>query len=213
MSETVAGSGARRYNTRNFLIGLVIVGFACGAFLLYFMKGLYLLPGNVCDASVQRDTVIRILPRARSADQWAGQGSSGRHFSYGCRVSTSGDSILSGQVDVRDTSEASWASSYSQGHSVLRASKGGVEALAANGGRSVSLYIPCVPAGVEAGDARQGYALVADAGVLGKSRATGAELREALTDFLYQFTRHAYDVAECKPQRDLPKRLPPYKQP
>ncbi|GHI04450.1 hypothetical protein [Streptomyces cellostaticus] len=36
-------------------------------------------------------------------------------------------------------------------------------------------------------------------------------LRQALTDFAYQLTQHAYKLAECKDSRGFPKELPRYK--
>ncbi|MFS4097454.1 hypothetical protein [Streptomyces sp. AF1A] len=53
-------------------------------------------------------------------------------------------------------------------------------------------------------------ALVAEADVIGKSRVSGAALGQALTDFAYQLTRHAYDLAGCKGARDFPAQLPRY---
>ncbi|ARP71804.1 hypothetical protein LK06_019695 [Streptomyces pluripotens] len=95
----------------------------------------------------------------------------------------------------------------------MTTSKDGVEALAQMDGDigSASIYVPCAPANVEEGSASQAYALVAEAGVTGKSRATGAELRQALTDFAYQLTQRAYGLAECKTPRAFPEQLPRYK--
>ncbi|WP_406174103.1 hypothetical protein [Streptomyces sp. NBC_00996] len=199
---------------RDLSIGLMVIALTGGGVFLFFIKGLYLLPDKVCDGTVKRDVAIRTLPRTRSADEWADQGGTGRHFSFACRVSTSGDSILSGQVDLRDSPKVAWVDSYGSlaASHVIRVSKGDVEALAQmNGdGSSASVYVPCVPTNVKEGDASHAYALVADAGVTGKSRATGAELRQALTDFAYQLTKHAYELAGCKDPRDFPEELPRY---
>ncbi|MFF3917032.1 hypothetical protein ACFYZB_26780 [Streptomyces sp. NPDC001852] len=185
-----------------------------GTLFLYFIKGLYLLPDKVCDGAVQRDIVVRTLPRARTADEWADQGGTGRRSSFACRVSTSGDSILSGQVDLRESSKAAWVDSYGSlaASRIVRASKDGVEALAQmdDGRGSASVYIPCAPTDLEESNASHAYALIADADVTGKSRATGAELRQDLTDFAYQLTKHAYKLAECEGFRGFPEKLPRY---
>ncbi|MGW5196706.1 hypothetical protein [Streptomyces spiralis] len=214
MSERVSGWGWATHPVKGFLVSLVVLGLLGAAVVLFFIKGLYLLPDKVCHAAVQRDIVIRTLPRARSADEWPDQGGAGRHFSFACRVSTSGHSILSGQVDPRDSSRTAWEDHYGSlaGHQVVRVTAGGVEALAQTDGDkgSASVYVPCAPATVQEGTASHAYALVADAGVTGKSRATGEELRQALTDFAYQLTEHAYKLAECKGALDFPEELPRY---
>lgn len=215
MSKGIPGRVAPQYTVKGFFIGLTIVGLVSGAFFLYFIKGLYLLPDKVCDGAVQRDIAIRTLPRARAAEEWADQGGTGRRFSFACRVSTSGDSIMSGQVDLRKSSKAAWVDSYGSlaADHVIRVSKDGVEALAqmdSDTDSSASVYVPCVPTNMKEGDASHTYALVANAAVTGKSRATGTELRQALTDFAYQLTKHAYKLAECKDPRSFPEKLPRY---
>ncbi|MFF2126344.1 hypothetical protein ACFVW1_13215 [Streptomyces olivochromogenes] len=214
MSKEIPERVAPQYTVKGFFVGLTIVGLIIGAFFLYFIKGLYLLPDKVCDGAVQRDIAIRTLPRARAAEEWAGQGGTGRNFSFGCRVSTSGDSIMTGQVDLRESSKAAWIDSYGSlaGDHVMRVSKDGVEALAQTDSdtESASVYIPCVPTSIKESDASQTYALVANASVIGKSRATGTELRQALTDFAYQLTKHTYKLAECKDPRRFPEKLPRY---
>ena len=214
MNKDTSGRFTKLRVMRALSIGLVVIGLIGGGVFLFSIKGLYLLSDKVCDGTVKRDVAIRTLPRTRSADEWADQGGTGRNFSYACRVSTSGDSILSGQVDLRDSSKAAWVDSYGSlaASHVIRVSKGYVEALAQidGDGGSASIYVPCVPTNVKEGDASHAYALVADAGVTGKSRATGAELRQALTDFAYQLTKHAYELAGCKGPHDFPEELPRY---
>ncbi|MGW0885142.1 hypothetical protein [Streptomyces sp. NPDC002671] len=202
------------YSIKGFFIAVTILGLVCGSLFLFFVKGLYLLPDKVCDAAVHRDVVIRTLPRARAADERADQGGTGRNFYFGCNVSTSGDSILSGRVNLQESSETAWENHYGSlaGVHVVKASAGRVEALAqidADGG-SASVYVPCEPKGEEEADASRPHALVAEAGVIGKSRVSGAALRQALTDFAYQLTRHAYELAECQGPRDFPQELPRY---
>ncbi|MFR9788690.1 hypothetical protein ACL07V_08430 [Streptomyces sp. MB22_4] len=214
MSKEASGRGSPQYTAKAFFIGLAVIGLTSGSAFLYFMKGLYLLPDKVCDHAIQRDIAIRTLPRARAADEWADQGGTGRRFSFACRVSTSSDSILSGQVDLRDSSEAAWVSAYGDlaGSRVVRVSKGGVEALAQVGGDkgAASVYVPCVPKSVKEIGASHDYALVANVGVAGKSRATGAALRQALTDFAYQLTVHAYKLADCAEPHSFPEEMPRY---
>lgn len=55
------------------------------------------------------------------------------------------------------------------------------------------------------------YALMAEAGVSGETKATGGELRQNLNDFAYQITMHAYELAKCKEFRKFPEQLPRYK--
>ncbi|MEU6600493.1 hypothetical protein [Streptomyces flaveolus] len=204
------------YSVRAFLIGTAILTLVCGGLFLFFVKGLYLLPDKVCEASVQRDLVIHTLPQARAADEWADHKGSGRDFMFDCRVSTSGHSILSGGVSLRESSETDWADGYgpSAGTAVVRTSAARVAGLAqvdADHGVA-SVYVPCEPkdAGDGEGDAPGPRALVAQASVTGKSRVSGPELRQALTDFAYQLTRHAYVLAECKAPGDFPAQLPRY---
>jgi hypothetical protein len=215
MSSNVKGKIASQYSLKGLLLGLVIVGLVGAGVVFFFVKGLYLLPGKVCENSVQRDLAIQALPRARAADQGADQHGSGRDFVFTCSISTSGDSALSGRVDLQDTSASGWVDFYGEhaGHQIVRVSENGVEALTQtdSDGGFASVYVPCVPKSVEADTASDGFALVAQAHVTGESRATGRELRQAVTDFAYQLSRHAYELAECKARRDFPAELPLYK--
>lgn len=76
--------------------------------------------------------------------------------------------------------------------------------------RALRLYVFCAPPGAPSDNTSQPYAVVAEAGVDGPARAKGIPLRQALTDFAYQLTRHAYDLAECKGSRDFPEQVPRY---
>ncbi|MBL1107257.1 hypothetical protein JK361_22070 [Streptomyces sp. 5-8] len=122
--------------------------------------------------------------------------------------------MLTGKVELRESSKAAWEEGYSSlaGTDVVRTSAGRVAALAQidpDHGLA-SLYVPCDPKDPGKAGASGPRALIAEAGVVGKSRASGADLRQALTDFAYQLTRHAYDLAECKESRDFPEKLPRY---
>ncbi|MFF6807840.1 hypothetical protein [Streptomyces sp. NPDC012616] len=199
---------------KGFLIGLVTCGLIGGAIALFFMKGLYLLPDKVCDGAVQRDIAIQSLPRARAAEEYSSQGGTGDNFDFYCNVSTSGDSTLSGMVDLRDAPRSAWEEHYGilSGNHVIRVTRGGIEALAQTDNNSdiSSVYVPCQPRNMKEDAGKQEYALIAEVRVRGKSRATGGELRQALTDFAYQLTRHAYKLAECKEPRSFPAALPRY---
>ncbi|MGM9443963.1 hypothetical protein ACTAF0_27490 [Streptomyces murinus] len=215
MNKEASRRGAPQYTAKALFLTLITMAIIGGCTFLYFIKGLYLLPDKVCDGAARRDIAIRTLPHARSADQWADQGDTGGRFSFACRISTSSDSTLSGEVDLRGASEAAWVDSYGRlaGKRVVRASKGELEALAQIDGDSrgsASVYVPCIPASVKESGAPHTYALVADVSVSGKSRATGAERRQALTDFAYQLTEHAYKLAGCKEPRNFPEKLPRY---
>jgi hypothetical protein len=52
--------------------------------------------------------------------------------------------------------------------------------------------------------------VVGEAWLHGPAKAKGVALRQALTDFAYQVTQHAYASAECKAPRNFPKELPRY---
>ncbi|MFE1308768.1 hypothetical protein [Streptomyces sp. NPDC058755] len=115
---------------------------------------------------------------------------------------------------VDDASPQAWLSHYggSADRRTVRVSSDGIEALAeVDGDRgSSSVYVPCVPRGVRAGDADQTYAVVAEANVVGKTRVSGMALGQALTDFAYRLAEHAYQLAECENPRDFPEELPRY---
>jgi hypothetical protein len=119
-------------------------------------------------------------------------------------------------VSLQDTSASEWVDFYgkSAGHRTAIVSKNGVEALAQTDSDRgfASVYIPCVPKDVKEGTASDGFALVAQAQVSGKSRATGGELRQVVTDFAYQLSRHAYQLAECEAHRDFPAELPRFEE-
>ncbi|WP_143070829.1 hypothetical protein [Streptomyces malaysiense] len=215
MNKEASRKGVPQYTTKALFITLTIMAIIGGSTFLYFMKGLYLLPGKVCDGAANRGIAIRTLPHTRAADQWSDQGGTGRRFSFACRISTSSGSTLSGEVDLRDSSEAAWVDFYGRlaGKRVVRASKGDLEALAQVDGDSgsASVYVPCVPKNLKESGVPHTYGLVADVSVTGKSRSTGAGRRQDLTDFAYQLTEHAYKLANCKEPRNFPEELPRYK--
>ncbi|MEU4033168.1 hypothetical protein [Streptomyces collinus] len=211
MAERGSGRWWRTHSIRGFFAAAVILVLVCGGLFVFFVKGLYLLPDKVCEGSVQRDVVIRTLPRARAADEWSDHRGRGTDFMFGCRVSTSGDSILSGSVNLRESSKDAWERFYGgdAGTRVVRTSAGRVAALAQLDDDGVaSVYVPCEPK--DAGGASGPRALVADVDVIGKSRASRGDRRQDLTDFAYQLTRHAYALAGCKGPSDFPGQLPRY---
>ncbi|MFI9807926.1 hypothetical protein ACIHEJ_26775 [Streptomyces sp. NPDC052301] len=207
-----------RKNTRQFTFGAVALCLLAGGgwfgYQQVFTKGLDRLSEKVCDDAVARETVIRALPDSRSAEQAAKQNGSGTSYTFSCRVATSGDSILSGEVKVQDTSERTWIDFYGShsGTALLRSSADGVEALAQldNHHGTASVYVSCVPRGVRAGAASESYALVTEARAIGDTRSTGTSLRQAVTDFAYQLTKHAYRAGECQTPRAFPAELPRY---
>lgn len=84
-------------NTRVVLLFLVVLGLFCGAGWTFLNKGLYLLPGKMCEGTLERDTVKSVLPSARSADSDShGQGV-GNGLTFWCYVTTSNDSSISGK--------------------------------------------------------------------------------------------------------------------
>ncbi|MFF6997679.1 hypothetical protein ACFY93_22340 [Streptomyces sp. NPDC008313] len=178
-----------------------------------FRRGIDRLPATLCDGAVKREVAARVLPEARSAGHKSDVTGAGDNFMFACRVDTSDDYMVSGEAIMRDVSESGWADFYEQyggdnEGKVVRVPSGDVRALSKRGFATV--YVPCVPRGVDAADADETYALVTEARVVGKHKANGIELRQALTDFAYQVTVHAYAVAECQKPRDFPEELPRY---
>ncbi|MGY1578228.1 hypothetical protein [Streptomyces sp. MN13] len=180
-----------------------------------FTKGLERLPTKVCEGAVERDVAIQTLPRTRTAEESSERRGQGEDFEFHCRIYTSTGSILTGAARVRDAYTQSWLRHYgvNEGSEVIRVSTNGVQALAAldDSHGTSSVYLACVPGGVQAEDATESYAIVTEASIVGEGRVSGAALRQAVTDFAYQLTQHAYELAECQAPRDLPEDLPRYK--
>ena len=198
------------------LLSLAVLGLFCGAGWIFENKGLYLLPGKMCDGFLARDTVKHVLPGARSADSYSGSRGVGENFSFRCHVATSSGSSLSGEASVRQLSLKDWLDYYRNSggtHRIIRVSAGGIEALAQidPGGAASSVYVPCSPPAVPEYNAGRPYAVTGETYVSGSARLKGAPLRQTLTDFAYRLSEHAYKLAECKTPRDFPKDLPRYK--
>ncbi|MEU3828327.1 hypothetical protein AB0F36_23875 [Streptomyces sp. NPDC029080] len=188
--------------------------FCCGAGWAFLNKGLYLLPDKMCGGALARDTVEQVLPDARSADTGSDRTGAGAGLRLWCHVTTSNDSLLSGEVRVAPAGPQEWLKSYresGQKH-VIHVSVGDIGALAQldPGAGTSSVYVPCAAPGVPSYNATQPYAVVGEAWVDGPAKAKGMALRQALTDFAYQLTEHAYGAAECKAPRDFPEKLPRY---
>ncbi|MEU9269236.1 hypothetical protein AB0E04_27830 [Streptomyces sp. NPDC048251] len=203
-----------RKNIRMLALGAAVLGLAAGSWISYhqfFTNGLDQLPAKVCDGSVQRDTVIRVLPDTRSAEEGAENHGTGDGFMFSCHVYAGDDSILSGEVKVQDSSRNSWEKYYK---SYGGKSEGPAEQTSASGiyalsrGNFASIYVPCIPSGSNSDDASQAYALISEVRVIGESRASGLELHQALTDFAYELTRRAYELGKCKNVQSFPDGLP-----
>jgi hypothetical protein len=209
---------AAKESAKGFLLSLTVLCLVGGAvwfgYAQIFTKGLERLPSKVCERAVERDVVIRTLPSTRTADESAERQGEGEDSEFHCRIYTSADSILSGMARVQNASPKAWLDHYGvyAGSDTVRASADGVEALAqldSDSGRS-SVYVPCVPREIKAGDASETYAIITEADVVGEGRVSGTALRQAVTDFAYQLTKHVYEVAECQDPRDFPEELPRY---
>ncbi len=203
-------------STKVMVLFFVALGLFCGAGWLFLNKGLYLLPARMCEGTLARDTVEQVLPRARSADSGSDRQEAGRRLSFWCHVTTSDDDSLSGEARVVQVSRDKWLDDYRNAggrHRVLRVSVGDVEALAQMGpdGDTSSVYVPCDPPGLGPDEASQPYAVVGETRTDGQARAAGVPLRQALTDFAYRLTEHAYKLAECDKPRDFPDELPRYR--
>ncbi|MDQ0833785.1 hypothetical protein QF032_005629 [Streptomyces achromogenes] len=207
-----------RKNTKIIAFGATTLTLAFGGWFSYqeyFTNGLDSLPDRVCDQSVQRETVIHILPDSRSAQVGSGTNGSGYSFMYSCHIYGDGDSILSGEVQIQNSSQRSWENyykSYGGKSEGLTEQTSSDRIYALSKSDFASVYAPCVPTGKNPGKASQAYALVSEVRVIGESRATGVALHQALTDFAYGLTRHAYTAGKCKNIQDFPDELPRYRE-
>ncbi|MER7478448.1 hypothetical protein ABTX60_12450 [Streptomyces sp. NPDC126510] len=207
------------YSAKNFLfcvLGFCLAGFvAWFGYVQFFTKGLERLPTKVCEKTVDREMVIKVLPSARSAEEGADRHNSGDKLSFHCGVVTSSDSSLWAQAQVRPVSKEKWLSSYrgsGGGSRTAHVSLDGVEAVARLNPEATEagVYVPCVPPVVPSYNASAAYAVITEASVGGETHATGATLRQTLTDVAYRIAEHAYKLAECKAARDFPEELPRY---
>ncbi|MFF3936373.1 hypothetical protein [Streptomyces phaeofaciens] len=203
-----------RKNIKILTLGTAILALTIGGWFSYqefFTKGLDHLSAKVCDEGVKRETVIRVLPDTRSAEEGADTNGAGYGFTFSCHIYTAGDSILSGEAQIQDSSQEAWKDYY---ESYGGKSKGAAEETSSSGiyalsrGDFASVYIPCVPSGSKADSASQAYALITEVRVIGGSRATGLDLHQALTDFAYEISRHAYTLGKCPDAQDFPEELP-----
>ncbi|MGX1132842.1 hypothetical protein RKD49_005032 [Streptomyces glaucescens] len=181
------------------------------AYREFFTDGLAQLPAEVCDGSVRRETVVRVLPDVRTAEEGAEIHGAGSNFMFACHVYAGDDSILSGEVKILDSSREDWASFYQSyggksAESGNQASLEGIYAMSRNDFASV--YVPCTPQGSKETEASHAYALIAEARITGESRLTGTAMRQAVADFAYELTRHAYTLGECQKPRKFPSQLP-----
>ncbi|MEV8102375.1 hypothetical protein [Streptomyces sp. NPDC088135] len=189
---------------------LVAVAVVFG-YLEIFTKGIDRLPARPCDGAVDRETAARALPSARSAEERGKlrQDRSEGDYFFGCYVRTSGGSLISGEVQPRDSAGDSWSDFYAENggdKNPVEVSSGDIRALAHPDRAYV--YIPCTPPGKKRGEAREAYALTVEARTIGETRVHGIELRQVFVDFAYQLARHTYKAVDCQESRTLPKELP-----
>jgi hypothetical protein len=198
------------------LLGLGLAGTGIGFALHYALtSGLERLPDRMCEGALARSTVKQALPKARSADTGSRTLGAGSDLELWCYVNTSGDSALSGEARVQPLSQEEWLEYYRGAggqNRVIRLSAGDMEAVARidPDEDTTSVYVPCAPPSVPSYNASEPYAVVAETRVDGAAGAEGVPLRQTLTDFAYQLSRHAYELAECEPHRDFPAELPRY---
>lgn len=190
---------------------LVAVGAGLG-YVEIFKEGLDRLPVKPCSGAVERETAARALPDAREAEERGKLDTTeGARFLFACYVRTSSESTISGEVEKSSSSVSGWREYYAggRGGEDVAFSAGNVEALSFSDGLT-TVYVPCTPVGREAGEAREGEALIVEARTIGETRVHGTELRQVVLDFAYQLAQHAYEVGDCQELRTLPD-LPPVK--
>ncbi|MEU5180993.1 hypothetical protein AB0G49_13185 [Streptomyces longwoodensis] len=205
-------------STKGFLLCLGVLSLVGVAvwfgYLHIYTKGLERLPATMCGGTLERDTVIDILPPAKSAHESSRQSDYGSHYTrYSCLINTS-RSALSSTAEVRSITKEAWLRGYAEnttGVPVVRASAAGVEAVAPlrGHGSEAAVFVPCVPPGRMA-SASTTYAVVVQVTVDDDTRKSGMELRQDLTDFAYRLSQHTYDLAQCQEHREFPKALPRY---
>lgn len=114
---------------------------------------------------------------------------------------------MSGEVETTDVTRDTW-DSYYEGQAdgnPLRAKRGPVHILSVSENRA-SLFVPCTPAG-EDPEADPPHGLITESRTIGKTRAAGEELRQAVTDFAYAIMQHAFTLNECQKIEELPQDL------
>lgn len=191
-------------------MGCLLAIAAVFGYVEIFTKGIDRLPTRPCDGAVDRETAARALPSARSAEE---RGKlrllSDGDFLFACYVRTSGGSVISGEVDSRDSAPGPWRDYYAKsGYAVdpVDVSSGDIRAVVHPD--QAYVYVPCTPPGKKPGEARERYALTVDARTIGETRVHGDELRQVLADFAYELARHTYKAVDCQEARALPKELP-----
>ncbi|MFI7294080.1 hypothetical protein [Streptomyces sp. NPDC050121] len=200
---------------KGLVLCLVVLSLLGGATWLFFIKGLYMLPEKMCEGTLERSVVTKVLPNARSVDNGSHSRGVGDDLSFSCYVTTSNDSGLSGEAQVQSASSEEWLKYYQETggqKTIIRVSVGAIEALAqinSENGTS-SVYVPCTPPAVPEYNASEPYAVIGEARVDGSVKISDGPLRQTLTDFAYRLTEHAYKLAECKDPRDFPQQLPRY---
>ncbi|MEH0575238.1 hypothetical protein [Streptomyces sp. B21-108] len=205
---------ATKASAKGFLICLTVLSLVGAVAWFALTTGLERLPSKVCDGAVERDVVVRVLPRTRTAEERASQRHEGERLMFSCNIYTSADPILSGMARVEDVSPGKWLDFYGGAgeRKVIRASFNGIEALAEldDDSGSSHIYVPCVPEGIQTQKSNEPYAITVEAGVIGEGRVSGATLRQAVTDFGYQLAKHSYKLAGCQNPRNFPEELPRY---
>jgi hypothetical protein len=201
---------------KGFLLGLLVLGVVGSGTWLFMIKGLYLLPEKMCEGTLERSVVTKVLPQVRSAEDGSGRRGAGESFSFSCYVNTSDKSSLWGRSEVQPVSRERWVHSFRESddqHRIVSVSADGIEALAQidADGAVAGMFVPCVPPVVPSYNAGQSYAVITEVSVSGDTKTTGTALRQVLTDIAYRLTEHTYERAECKEVRKFPEELPRYK--
>ncbi|MFI1724868.1 hypothetical protein [Streptomyces sp. NPDC020489] len=214
---SISEQKATQRSTKVILLGLTALCLAgvitWAGYVQFFTDDLENLPTKICDGSVDRDLATKVLPPARSADEGFKRQNSGDDLTFYCHVDTSNDSSLWSEAKVQPLSKADWLESL-QGSSgrdrIIRTSVDGIEAVAKLDTEHAAVYVSCSPPGVPSYNTPEDYAVTTRVEANGDLNMTGTALRQTLTDFAYQVTKHTYELADCKGSRDFPKELPRY---
>lgn len=186
---------------------VVVAAILAFSYVTLFHSGLNRLPERPCEGGVERDTAAAALPDARAAYERGVQHESGDDFKYFCYVKTSSGSIISGEAEVGRGTYETWPVRQSlKDTPAVEVAAPGVRALATE--NSAFVFVPCTPRNEKKHPKLPPLGLFVQARTVDDTRVEGAELRQLVTDFAYQLTKHTSKLADCQEPRIFPAQLP-----